>query len=162
LALSVPLSRFTPRIGGGSAFYVRHRSRVRICEQHCQHIDMNINTITIQLAAILAASLLIGCSHHSASPPTGSWSADSGETLALQKDGTFTLKNLPPNKKTGAQLVSDLSGTYTMVDSTHIKLDVVTPRGTYSTVYLFSVTGGDLSFQQAGSSEVKTYHHAIN
>jgi hypothetical protein len=24
LALSVPLSRFTPRVGGGSAFYVRH------------------------------------------------------------------------------------------------------------------------------------------
>jgi hypothetical protein len=27
LALSVPLSRFTSRVGGGSAFYVRHRSR---------------------------------------------------------------------------------------------------------------------------------------
>jgi hypothetical protein len=25
LALAVPLSRFTPRVGGGSAFYVRHR-----------------------------------------------------------------------------------------------------------------------------------------
>jgi hypothetical protein len=25
LALSVPLSRFTPRVGGGSAFFVRHR-----------------------------------------------------------------------------------------------------------------------------------------
>ena len=24
LALSVPLSRFTPRVGGGSAFFVRH------------------------------------------------------------------------------------------------------------------------------------------
>jgi hypothetical protein len=123
---------------------------------------MKTNTITIQLAAILAASLLVGCSHHSASPPIGSWSADSGETLALQKDGTFTLKNLPPNKQTGARLVSDLSGTYTMVDSTHIKLDVVTPRGTYSTVYQFSISGGDMSFQTAGSSEVKTYHHATN
>src|SRR5665647_1009599 len=28
LALSVPLSRFTPRVGGGSAFYVRRHSRV--------------------------------------------------------------------------------------------------------------------------------------
>src|ERR1039458_8992990 len=26
LALSVPLSRFTSRVGGGSAFFVRHRS----------------------------------------------------------------------------------------------------------------------------------------
>jgi hypothetical protein len=26
LALSVPLSRFTPRVGGGSAFYVRQQS----------------------------------------------------------------------------------------------------------------------------------------
>jgi hypothetical protein len=123
---------------------------------------MKTYTHTIRLAAILAASVLISCSHHSASALTGSWSADSGETLALQKDGTFSLKNLPPNKKTGAQIVSELSGTYTMVDSTHIKLDVVTPRGTHSTVYQFSVSGGDLSFQQSGSSEVKTYHHAVN
>jgi len=27
LALAVPLSRFTPRVGGGSAFFVRHHSR---------------------------------------------------------------------------------------------------------------------------------------
>jgi len=26
LALSVPLSRFTPRVGGGSAFFVRHQA----------------------------------------------------------------------------------------------------------------------------------------
>ena len=25
MALAVPLSRFTPRVGGGSAFFVRHR-----------------------------------------------------------------------------------------------------------------------------------------
>jgi hypothetical protein len=104
----------------------------------------------------------MSCSHHSTSAPTGSWSADSGETLALQKDGTFSLKNSPPNKKTGARFVSELSGTYTMVDSTHIKLDVVTPQGTHSTVYQFSVSGGDLRFQPTGNSEVKTYHHAVN
>jgi hypothetical protein len=27
LALSVPLSRFTSRVGGGSAFFVRHQAR---------------------------------------------------------------------------------------------------------------------------------------
>ena len=26
MALSVPLSRFTPRVGGGSAFFVRHQA----------------------------------------------------------------------------------------------------------------------------------------
>jgi hypothetical protein len=30
LALSVPLSRFTPRVGGGSAFFVRLLERMRI------------------------------------------------------------------------------------------------------------------------------------
>jgi len=118
--------------------------------------------ITIQLAAILAASLLVGCSRHSTSPPTGSWSGDSGETLALQKDGTFTLKNLPPNNKTGIERVRDFGGTYTMVDSTHIKLDIATPSGTVSQIATVSVSGGDLSFQAAGSSEVKTYHRATN
>ena len=29
MALSVPLSRFTPRVGGGSAFYVRCHSRMK-------------------------------------------------------------------------------------------------------------------------------------
>jgi len=123
---------------------------------------MKTNIITIQLAAILTALLLVGCSHHSVSVPTGSWSADSGETLTLQKDGTFSLKNLPPNKKIGAQLVSDLNGTYTMVDSTHIKLDVPTPSGTLSQIYSFSVSDGNLSFKQSGSFDVKKYHHAIN
>ena len=28
MALAVPLSRFTPRVGGGSAFFVRHHSRM--------------------------------------------------------------------------------------------------------------------------------------
>jgi hypothetical protein len=30
MALSVPLSRFTLRVGGGSAFYVRHQDRFKI------------------------------------------------------------------------------------------------------------------------------------
>ena len=29
MARSVPLSRFTPRVGGGSAYFVRHHSRMR-------------------------------------------------------------------------------------------------------------------------------------
>jgi hypothetical protein len=119
------------------------------------------NIITIQLAAILAASLLVGCSHR-VSAPTGSWRGDSGETLAIQKDGTFTLKNVPPNNKTGEQRVRDFGGTYTMVDSTHMKLDIATPNGTVSQICTVLVSGSDLSFQPSDSSEVKTYHRATN
>jgi len=32
MALSVPLSRSTPRVGGGSAFYVRHQDRSKILQ----------------------------------------------------------------------------------------------------------------------------------
>jgi len=46
LALAVPLSRFTPRIGGGSAFYVRHHGArhenpkiegIRNCRSRCSY-----------------------------------------------------------------------------------------------------------------------------
>jgi hypothetical protein len=32
MARSVPLSRFTPRVGGGSAFFVRHQDRSKILQ----------------------------------------------------------------------------------------------------------------------------------
>src|SRR5208283_4901169 len=40
LALSVPLSRFTSRVGGGSAFYVRHRLTVMDILSREQNFDM--------------------------------------------------------------------------------------------------------------------------
>ena len=123
---------------------------------------MKINITTFRLAAILAVSLLAGCSRHKVSAPTGSWSTDSGETFALQKNGTFSQKDLATDKKTGAQIVTELSGTYKMVDSTHIELVIVRPGVTYSIVYQFSDSGSELSLQGAGSSEIKKYHHAIN
>ena len=49
MALAVPLSRFTSRVGGGSAFYVRHR-------QNFMRILHYIAT------AALLAVLVIGCS----------------------------------------------------------------------------------------------------
>jgi hypothetical protein len=32
MARSVPLSRFTPQVGGGSAFFVRHQDRFKILQ----------------------------------------------------------------------------------------------------------------------------------
>jgi hypothetical protein len=58
LARSVPLSRFTPRVGGGSAFFVRHRS----------HFMRTSHFIIIGVSA-LAAMFSVGCSK-SSSPPT--------------------------------------------------------------------------------------------
>jgi hypothetical protein len=59
LARSVPLSRFTSRVGGGSAFYVRH----------LPHFMRKPQLITLT-AAILAAILITSCSkRHASAPP---------------------------------------------------------------------------------------------
>ena len=52
MALAVPLSRFTPRVGGGSAFFVR---------RHSHFMSYRTPLIT----AALLVSLLTGCSKHS-------------------------------------------------------------------------------------------------
>lgn len=95
--------------------------------------------------------------------PIGSWSGDSGETLVFQKDGTFSLKIPPPQKKT-VNFVSEVHGTYKMIDSTHIKLLAKTAREAVATatVYQFSDFGGELSLQEPGNSLIQKYHHAIN
>jgi hypothetical protein len=51
LALSVPLSRFTSLVGGGSAFYVRHRPRF-------------MKNRTPLIVTALLVSLFTGCSKH--------------------------------------------------------------------------------------------------
>src|SRR5665647_13622 len=56
LALSVPLSRFTPLVGGGSAFYVRPH-----------HTFMKNTTISLILVLFTSA-----CSHKTESTPTTS------------------------------------------------------------------------------------------
>jgi hypothetical protein len=124
---------------------------------------------SIQLSAvILAAALLVGCSRHGATAPIGSWSADSGETFTLQKDGTFSLKNIPPNKKTGLEFVGELTGTYAMIDATHIKLDPAPPCSIPSQIYSFSVSGGVLSMswevprRGTNSTITKTYRQSVH
>ena len=71
MARSVPLSRFTPRVGGGSAFFVRHRSHF-----------MRISHFIIVGVAALAAMLSVGCSK-SSSPPTIRF-----EGYKIESDGT--------------------------------------------------------------------------
>ena len=75
------------------------------------------------------------------------------EALTLNKDGTFTLKH---------KLFSDYTGTYTMIDTNHAKLNIVIPQGTNSTVYQLSIFGGDLSLQQVGSLGIARFHHTTN
>ena len=43
MALSVPLSRFTPRVGGGSAFFVRPTSRVMKYRAICPSCGMRFS-----------------------------------------------------------------------------------------------------------------------
>jgi major membrane immunogen (membrane-anchored lipoprotein) len=112
----------------------------------------------ISVAAISVATLF-GCSRsqHSVGALPGSWGTDSGDALSLRKDGTFSLTNLLPNK-----VVSKYSGTYTLVDSNHIKMTIETAKGRFSTTYQFSDSDGVLTVQDPDSKKVKTYHHAIN
>jgi hypothetical protein len=129
-----------------------------------------ISLIVIVLLLISAAFIFIHTRKKDASntgvlgnAPIGSWGGDSGEMLIFLKDGTFSLKIPPPQKKT-VNFVSEVHGTYTMIDSTHIKLHSKTAREAVatSTVYQFSDSGGELSFQELGNSLVQKYHQTIN
>jgi hypothetical protein len=62
LALAVPLSRFTPRVGGGSAFYVRHHSRAmklitKLTKDKKYHLVYRIEATDAELAAIDQAGI---------------------------------------------------------------------------------------------------------
>jgi hypothetical protein len=63
LALAVPLSRFTPRVGGGSAFFVRRHYRATISRVGCLIQTMKYHIANI----VLLALLFTACSKH---PPT--------------------------------------------------------------------------------------------
>ena len=129
-----------------------------------------ISLIVIVLLLISAAFIFIHTRKEDTSntrmlgiAPIGSWGGDSGETLVFLKDGTFSLKIPPPQKKI-VNFVSEVHGTYTMIDSTHIRLHAKTAREAVatSTVYQFSDSGGELSLQEPGNSLVQKYHQTIN
>jgi hypothetical protein len=100
LALAVPLSRFTPRVGGGSAFYVRQiSSRIMRAIFLCALAAM----VSLSSEASDAIDTLVATLTRQASwsyPfPNGFWdvihlpaSASSAQLLAkLPKDGSFSL-----------------------------------------------------------------------
>ena len=123
---------------------------------------MKTNNHMFLLVVCLVASVVAsGCSKHIATAPSGTWTANNGETIEFLKDGSFSLTNLPPNKVTGAQIVSELRGTYTMVDSTHLKLEVATSTAKVSFTCQYSVSGSELILQESGQ-EAKTFRHANN
>jgi PBP1b-binding outer membrane lipoprotein LpoB len=109
LALTVPLSRFTSRVGGGSAFYVRH-----------QHTIMKFTLLVLTLCLFLA-----GCSRHDAQlqkSVTGTWT---NEAIAVSflSDGTFTVRPSNPahtNVSQGSWLVKDGALVCTMTHSTDV------------------------------------------
>ena len=117
---------------------------------------MKTNTLKICLASILALVLSVGCSRHTS--PTGAWSATNGERIEFMRDGTFTLKGMPPGR---IQNIGELSGTYTLVDPTHLKLDITTASGKVSEICQFSVSGGELILQEPGKG-AKRFQKAKN
>jgi hypothetical protein len=51
MARSVPLSRFTLRVGGGSAFFVRHQDRFKILQSGLVCEDLSGSDLDEQVAA---------------------------------------------------------------------------------------------------------------
>ena len=82
MARSVPLSRFTSRVGGGSAFFVRH------------HYTLMKYTIPF----ILLIFLLVGCNRRDATIQrelTGTWHRDVGGfqvTNVIAADGSYQVQ----------------------------------------------------------------------
>jgi hypothetical protein len=64
LALSVPLSRFTSRVGGGSAFYVRRQHAADFLYRFCQfgvYEERDIMKQKHRLILVAVGSVLIAC-----------------------------------------------------------------------------------------------------
>ena len=79
MALSVPLSRFTSRVGGGSAFYVRH------------HYTLMKYTITLFTLSLLLA----GCGRHLSDTDisrmaVGVWTVPhASDKMEVRSDGSY-------------------------------------------------------------------------
>jgi len=120
---------------------------------------MKTNIRITRLTIILAAFFLAGCFHHSVGALIGSWSADNGEKFVIQTNGTFSMTVPPPDLKTNAHYITEFSGTYTLIDSTHIKFDYLIWQGRFKAVSTnrFSVSGDEMSFQAAGSQTITKF-----
>jgi hypothetical protein len=99
LARSVPLTRFLPRVGGGSAYYVRP----------LEHHNMTRPNNTLIVVGILALTLL-GCVHQAPVSLTGRFtSKDDFGVFVFRSDGVvgykfpamfdfYSEQNLPPTQ----------------------------------------------------------------
>ena len=58
MALSVPLSRFTSRVGGGSAFFVRHRGVT--CDMKAKRIKDRLVFLVVGLLFVCFAIMAVG------------------------------------------------------------------------------------------------------
>jgi hypothetical protein len=117
-------------------------------------------TVIVASVCVLLATgtTIVAVKHAHANNPTpqvGTWNAATGESVVFNKDGSFSVRNLPLDKK--LRDVSELDGTWKMIDANHLNVEISTPRGKYSTIYLFSVVGDELSIQQSGVQGIKTY-----
>ena len=118
---------------------------------------MKINKITCYFAAVLITSLFVGCSHSSYSwqKPTGSWSTELGERIIFNKNGSFSIKSLPPDNNPSS--ITELNGTWKMVNSSNVEVEIATPTTNYSTIYQFQISADVLSISQPGVPQAKNY-----
>jgi len=112
LALAVPLSRFTPRVGGGSAFYVRHHS----------HYMKTFIIIGFTVVVLVVGSLLFWHYRNLNKHPSdsavrqelpGTWveAAENGitKTMMIGPDGhtTIQISGQATGRLEGTELVQD-------------------------------------------------------
>jgi hypothetical protein len=108
-------------------------------------------------ATIMAALFLVGCSHRNTL--IGTWSTPQSYTLEFHKDGSLRITNLPADNK-ALQGLTELDGTWKMIDSSQVATKIVTPTVSDSATYRFSVFGDELWIQRegAGNQGVRIYH----
>ena len=100
MALAVPLSRFTSRVGGGSAFYVRH---------HAHAFTIMKNT----LAFITLSLLLTACGHRDAQishQVVGVWQVGTNRVTTFNSDGSFVTRT------SDTRGTNDYTGTWQVQD----------------------------------------------
>jgi hypothetical protein len=118
-------------------------------------------TLAYCLIPILAALLLYSCYLHKTPTLIGTWRSSQSFTFEFHKDGSLRVKDIPPDDKT-LQGVTHLDGTWAMVDSSHINMEVVTSAGKDSTIYSFSISGDELKIQRPGNQGDYVYHRVKN
>jgi hypothetical protein len=83
LALSVPLSRFTSRVGGGSAFYVRPHHTP-------QQIHIMKKRISLFIVGCLLSTMLLADDTDSRQKLVGTWVYSVTNTLGMQRTNMIT------------------------------------------------------------------------